>query len=278
MYQQSNRKKLRFNEYNQFKEICDMFITERKFVIFKFANIYFADEPLAITAQDWDVVTYHSYKNWEDFKGYEKNKYFTTIIDLRHDIDAIWKRINRQHKRHIRRAEKNGTNVTVSDNYEWFHQINKKCLEQKKIANPLGLNSLSSQFMEKYGILLVAEHQGEIIGGNLYFHDENNTFFVEGVCQNKKIATENRKLSIDANCYLHWEAMQYFKDMDIINYDVGEVSSDNRNIHHQMNGGEYFRRCFGGDIIPRYKYIKFNSQITKSLLSSWNFLLSGLFP
>lgn len=97
-----------------------MLITERKYSIFKILNVYFAEEPVTADIPDYDVVIYHTYKNWGIIKGFERINCFTTTIDLSQGIDEIWNKIKRQHKRHIRRAEKNGTMVTVSNNFEEF--------------------------------------------------------------------------------------------------------------------------------------------------------------
>jgi lipid II:glycine glycyltransferase (peptidoglycan interpeptide bridge formation enzyme) len=245
-----------------------MLITERKFGIFKFVNIYFAEEPGTADVPDCDVITYHTYKNWGDIKGFDRTQYLVTKIDLSQDIDEIWNKIKRQHKRHIHRAEKNGTKVSVSSNYEKFHRIYKNFFKRKNFMDTFGLKILSLQFMQKYGILFIAENQGELMGGNFYFHDVHNAFLVDSAYQ----TIENKKQSADANCYLHWEAMKYFKNMGMINYDFGDVSCDDSEINHTMNGGEYFKRSFGGDVIPRYAYMKFNSRFSKLLFHSWNFL------
>jgi lipid II:glycine glycyltransferase (peptidoglycan interpeptide bridge formation enzyme) len=248
-----------------------MLITKRKFGIFNFGNIYFAEEPFSVALPDCNVITYYTYKNWGDIKGYEKNKCLRTIIDLTQECDAIWKRINRQHKRHIQRAEKNGTIVKMSNNYKEFHQIYKQFLKQKDVVDPFGLNILSSEFMQKYGVLFIVENQSEIIGGNLYFHDKDTAFVVSTAYKNFENTIENNKKA-DSNCYLHWKAMQYFKKMNITKYDLGDVSSDDIKISHKLNGGEYFKRCFGGEVVSLYKYTKFNSHANKLLFHLWNFL------
>ena len=253
-----------------------MLITERKFGIFTFVNVYFAEVPGTADIPYCDFVTYHTNKDWGDIKGFDKLKSLTTTIDLSQDINDIWSKIHRQHKRHIRRAEKDGTDITVSNNYEKFHRFYKKFLNQKKYADPSGLNIPSSKFMQRYGILFIAEKNGETLGGDLYFHDKHNTLLAMHAYQNRENTIENKKRSTDANCYLHWEAMQYFKNMDIINFDLGDVSCDDININHQMNGGEYFKRSFGGDAISRFAYTKFNSRFNKLLFQSWNFLRSAL--
>jgi lipid II:glycine glycyltransferase (peptidoglycan interpeptide bridge formation enzyme) len=252
-----------------------MLITERKYGIFKSVNVFFAELPGTADIPDCDLVTYHTYKNWGDIKGFERTNYLTTTIDLSQSIDVMWNKITRQHKRHIKRAVKNGTDITVSENYEWFYQVNKKCLKQKKLADPIGLNIRPSKFMQKYGTLFIAENHGEILGANLYFHDEKNALYVEGICKNIENNIENKKWSIDANCYLHWVAMKYFKNMHIINYDLGCVSCDDTKINHTMNGGEYFKRSFGGNVISRYTYVKFNSRFSKLLFHSWNHLFDS---
>jgi hypothetical protein len=251
-----------------------MLITERKFGIFNFVNIYFADKHFFIPFKDYGVVTYHSYKDWGNIKGYEKIKCLTTIINLNQDYNVIWKRISRQHKRHIRRAENNGIDVRISNNYAEYYQMYKQFVKQKNFIDPFGLTIISSEFMQKYGILFIAKNQGEIIGGNLYFHDKDTALLVNIAYKNFENTIEKKK-SIDANCYLHWKAMQYFKKLNIINYDLGDVSSDDINISHKLDGGEYFKRCFGGEVVCLYRYIKFNSHINKLLFYLWDFLKSA---
>jgi lipid II:glycine glycyltransferase (peptidoglycan interpeptide bridge formation enzyme) len=249
-----------------------MLITERNFSIFKILNIYFLDEPMTEKVPDCDVVTYHTYKNWGEINGFERRHNFATTIDLRKDIDDIWNKIKRQNKRHIRRAEKNGTRVTISNNYDEFYDIYNKFLKRKKYADRFGINVLSQQYIQKYGILFIAENKGEIIGGGFYFHDKKNALLMDIAYQNFENTSENKKLSIDANCYIHWEAMQHFKKMGISSIDLGDVSTDLTKITRQMNGGDYFKRSFGGEVISRYQYRKFNNRFHQLVFNSWNFL------
>jgi lipid II:glycine glycyltransferase (peptidoglycan interpeptide bridge formation enzyme) len=251
-----------------------MLITERKFGIFKFVNVFFAEEPVTVNIPDCDVVIYHTYKNWGDVEGFDRIQYPTTTIDLSQDINEIWNKIKRQHKRHIRRAEKNDIIVKVSNNYEEFHRFFKRFLKQKNYAEPFGLNIPSSKFMQKYGILFIAENRGEILGGNLYFHDENNALLVNGAYQIFEKTIDKYKWSADASCYLQWEAMQYFKNLDVINYDLGGLNAGEINIHHKMPGLNYSKLSFGGKVISQYEYRKFNSRFNQFLFHSWNFLRS----
>jgi len=249
-----------------------MLITERQFSIFKILNVYFAEEPGTADIPDCDVVIYHTYKNWGIIKGFDRINLFTTTIDLSQDIDEIWNKIKRQHKRHIRRAEKNGTKVTVSNNFEEFYQLHKRFLIKRKYTDLSGLKILSPKFMQKYGILFIAENQGETLGGNLYFHDENNALLFYHAYQINGNTIESNKRIADANCYIHWEAMRHFKNLNIINYDLGGLGSNEINIDHRMHGLDYFKRSFGGDVISRYEYRKFRSRFNKLLFSSKEFL------
>lgn len=242
-----------------------MLITERNFGIFNIVNIFFAEEPVTENIPVWDVIKFHTNKNWGEVNGFERKKCFTTKIDLNLDIDIIWNKIKRQHKRHIHRAQMKGVNVTLSNNYEEFHQINKKVSKLTNYLYPLELNFPSSQFIQKYGILFIAENQDEILGRNLYFHDGNSALLVSAF-QKKENTVENKKLSIDANCFLHWEAMQYFKNQGVINYDLGNLDCDQIPINHQLSGGDYFKRNFGGDISSRYVYRKFKSPLIKNVI------------
>jgi lipid II:glycine glycyltransferase (peptidoglycan interpeptide bridge formation enzyme) len=248
-----------------------MLITERHFGILKILNVFFAEEPVAITIPDWDVVTYHTYKKWDEMNEFETQQSFTTIIDLRQDIDVIWNKIKRMHKRHILRAEKNGITVTVSDNYERFHLEYKKFLNQKNYGDISGLSILSPQFMKKYGILILAEKQGEFLGGNLYFHDQDSAILIKIAYQKLGNSIDKNKCIYDANCFIHWEAIQYFKNQGFINYDFGGLKGSELSINHQMDGLDFFRRSFGGDMVSEYEYTKFKSRFIKLIFHTSKF-------
>jgi hypothetical protein len=232
-----------------------MLITERKFGVTNIGNIFFSEAPVSINIPDFDVLTYYTHKNWNEDKGFEKIQSLTTSIDLSKGIDGIWDKIKRQHKRHIRRAEKNGINVTMNNRFDDFQRFYKRFLKQKNYSGPFGSYILSSKFMQKYGILFVAEYQGEILGGNFYLHDDNNALSASIAYQLFANSINEKRRIYDANCYIHWEAIQCFSDLGIINYDFAGVND--------------FIRNFGGDIIPRYFYRKFNSQFYKLLFHSF---------
>jgi|WetSurMetagenome_2_1015567.scaffolds.fasta_scaffold123501_2 hypothetical protein len=249
-----------------------MFITERKFGILKIVNVYFAEKPGTADISDYDVVTYHTFQNWGTIKGIDRAHYFTTTIDLSQNLGDIWNKIKRQHRRHIRRAEKNGTIVTVSDDYKKFHQIHKNFVKQKKYAGLAGIKILPLEFIQKYGTLFIAENQGEPLGGNLYFHDDHNTLLVCHAYKQPGNSVESNKQIADANCLIHWKAMEYFKNLKVINYDLGGLGSNEIHINNQMHGLDYFKRSFGGNVISHYEYRKFKSHFNKSLFSSLEYL------
>jgi hypothetical protein len=253
------------------ERFCDMLITERKFSIFKIVNVYFSDELGTVNIPDCDVVTYHTFKNWGNIRGFDRKHCFTTTIDLNQSIDEIWNKIMRQHKRHIHRAEKNGTIVTVSDKYKEFHQIYKRFLKQKKYTDLTGLKILPLKLMQKYGMLFIAENQGEILGGNLYFHDGHDALLICHTYQLNGNTIDRKKQIADANCYLHWEAIRYFKNLNITNYDLGGLGSNEIYINHHLHGLDYFKRCYGGNVTSQYEYRKFKSQFNKFLFSSLEF-------
>ena len=236
-----------------------MLITERKYGMIKIVNIFFSDEPVTVNLPDYDMLTYNTYKNWDEVEGFEKIQTLATIIDLSQGTEGIWGKINRQHKRHIRQAEKNGIKIGVSNKYEEFHKIHKKFLIQKNYAGPLGLNIVSSHFMQKYGILFTAEYEGEIVGGNLFFQDENNALSASIAYQLSENSGDKNKMIFDASCLIHWEAMQHFKNLGVVNYHLGGVN--------------HFTQSFGGDIIPQYNYLKFNSRFYGTIFRIGNLFL-----
>jgi lipid II:glycine glycyltransferase (peptidoglycan interpeptide bridge formation enzyme) len=245
-----------------------MLVTEREFGIFKIKHLFFAEEPVNVSK--CDVITYHTYKDWGDINGYKKTMGPTTVIDLSRDTDTVWNNIKRQHKRHILRAQKNGTQVTISKNFEEFHKNYRKFLHQRNFGDPLGFGIPSSKFMEKYGILFIAQIDDETCGENFYIHDDRNALLTSSAYLNAGNNSDMKKKITDSNCYLHWEAMQYFKNKDIVRFDLGGLGSDEIIIDNKMHGLNYFKLSFGGEVIYHYKYMKFNSQFYKFLYNRYN--------
>jgi lipid II:glycine glycyltransferase (peptidoglycan interpeptide bridge formation enzyme) len=249
-----------------------MFITERKFGIFKFLNIYFSDEPSDSDFLNYDTVTYHTNKNWGSVKGFDRTQCLSTTIDLNQDLEVIWSKVKRLRKRHILRAERNGTRVLLSTDYEGFHKIYEKFLKEKNFADPFGLVIFPLIFMQKYGILFIAEDKGEILGGNLYFHDDQNALCVCTAYQTEGNSIEKNKQISDANSYIHWKALQYFKSLGINSYDLGGLGCKEITSNHRMHGLDLYKLSFGGNIVSQYQYVRFNSGFNKFLFRSWNFL------
>jgi lipid II:glycine glycyltransferase (peptidoglycan interpeptide bridge formation enzyme) len=109
------------------------------------------------------------------------------------------------------------------------------------------------------------------LGGNLYFHDKNNALLVCHAYQQIGDTIDNNKRIADANSYLHWEAMQYFKNKGIIRYDLGMLNCDEIYSNRQMSGGDYFKRKFGGEVVSEYNYVKFDSPMNKLLYLTYNY-------
>jgi len=240
-----------------------MLITERKYGFFKSTHIYFFEDHFISNIPDCDVVTYHTYKNMGIIKGFDRIHCLTTTIDLNQEIDLIWKKIKRQHKRHILRAEKSGTKVVVSNKYEDFYEIYKKFHKEKNYTNLFGLNIFPLQFIQKFGIIFIAENQGEILGGSLFFYDDKNSLLMSIPHKTFGNSIDKNKQISDANCYTQWEAMQYFKNLGITNFDFGGLGNGEK--IHPMYGLDYYKRSFGGDVISQYDYVKFNSRFNKFL-------------
>jgi lipid II:glycine glycyltransferase (peptidoglycan interpeptide bridge formation enzyme) len=240
-----------------------MLITERKCVFFKSCHIYFFDEPFFNYTPICDVVTYHTYKNRGIINGFDRIHCLTTTIDLSQDTDLIWNKIKRQHKRHIIRAEKNRTQVMMSDNYKGFNEIYKKFHQKKNYTNLFGLNVFPLQFIKKYGKIFIAENQDEILAGSLFFHDDQNSLLISMPYKIFGNSIDKNKLISDANCLIQWEAIQYFKNLGITTYDFGGLGNSEK--IHPKYGLDYYKRSFGGDVISQYDYVKFNSRYKKLL-------------
>jgi lipid II:glycine glycyltransferase (peptidoglycan interpeptide bridge formation enzyme) len=61
--------------------------------------------------------------------------------------------------------------------------------------------------------------------------------------------------------------------MGVINYDLGGLEGNAKTLNHQIDGLDYYKRSFGGEVISQYEYRRFNSRLNKLLFDVWNNLI-----
>lgn len=197
-------------------------------------------------------MVFHACAKNIDAEGFSKREFTTSIIDLTQDLDKIWKNMSKSSCRSaINRAEREGIEILVNQEYEAFIDINKKF----RIAKGLPAYNVDTAFMRKYGTLLVSIIDKTILGGQFYLNDDNNIRWLLGASKRLEVTDSIQSLISAANRLTIWEAIRYAKDAGIKKLDMGGYYTV-RKADPQKEGINTFKKSFGGNIITNYTYEK----------------------
>ena len=238
-----------------------MLVLDKTVLTFKEKIIYFSDDVFDV--KPCSVVNFYFCRKKVDFPGFDCFENLTSIIDLTQDLDYIWHKFDRKSTRYaISRAQRDGIEFKMNENYEEFYHINKSFMQQKGTAPLLWVLDEKLDTIKKYGTLFTAEYKGEILGGNLYLEDEGNIMLWKSASKRLDKNREKATLIGNANRLLHWEAIKYAKEKGIKEFDWGGLwpidEADRDVMKHSINS---FKLSFSGETVPRYSYQKVYSQL-----------------
>ena len=176
------------------------------------------------------------------FKSWKK---VTIIKELGEDIDAIWNCFRHETRKSIRRAKK--MELTAESGFEYlekFHNVYAKRLTE------IGISFFNLQYFKnlvrnlpEHLKLFVAFHQGELVGGLMFFYGKNValSFATSGA------SGRFNGVSLGVHDFLMWEVIQDCVKQGIEIVDLGEASPG--------SGVYTFKtRGMGGDAKAVYYY------------------------
>ncbi len=192
-----------------------------------------------------------------DIEGFSFKEFSTSIIDLKEDLDSLWKNLSKSSCKYaIKRAKREGIKINININYEEFIKINNSFRESKKLSKSY-LNDV--ELMKKIGTLFIAKLGDEILGGNFYVNDEKNMRWLLGASKRLEVNKEKATLIGNANKLLIWEAIKFGKRNGIETFDLGGYSLDKNN--SEKMGINSFKKGFGGEFKTFYYYSKDYSKL-----------------
>ena len=240
-------------------------IERRPLHLFKVREIWFSDNPFDV--EDCDSVSFKACKNRLRMEGFALEEHMTIVIALTKDLDEIWKAMDKSSCRYaINRAVKDGVVVKRNSNYDEFFEIYHSFRKKKGLSNLASkLYDSELEIMEKkYGSLFVAEHDGEILGGCFFIHDEENMRWLVGASRRLEVDRKKATLIGNANRLIIWEAIKWAKKKGIKEFDLGgysmEAEKDRNNPRYGINR---FKKSFGGKLVAKYFYYKDYSKLIK---------------
>lgn len=203
------------------------------------------------------AVTFNSCDKKIDNNGFTLIEFCTLIIDLKRDLDTIWKDMSKSSCRYaIKKAKKDGIEVKTNTNYEEFIILNNSFRDAKKLSKSY-INDI--ELMKKIGTLFVSKLDDEILGGNFFINDGKNMRWLIGASKRLEVDKKKATLIGNANKLIIWEAMKFGKKNGINTFDLGGFSLDKNN-HEKMRINS-FKKGFGGELKTFYYYSKSYSKL-----------------
>jgi len=172
------------------------------------------------------------------------NRFGTDLIDLLKTEDELWDQMRSKTRRPIRKAEKMGTMVEMTeseDDFDKWMAIYRETADRKEFTQ-ISEDTIRAVFRDsKTGKLLVARAEGKIIAGILLFVDERPMYWLGGAHPDYRQYSPNN--------LLQWKAMLWAKEQEFPYYDLGGAS---RGV--PSKGVLEFKLGFKGTYFPQYNY------------------------
>lgn len=231
-----------------------MIIIKRKKFFIRIAEVYFAEEIIK-NIPDVDIIIFIQIS--KEYKGLEK--YYTLHTNLLEKEEEIFNKIRISTRKILRKAMKenkydylvnnNPTNDTIlefADFYNIFAK-NKKIIK----CNISKLRALQKE--NALSLSLVKNKEGNVLVFEANVIDNER---VRGIYSATHFRLTNdkekRKEICNANKYLHWMNIKYFKKEGYRIFDYGGVALNKNNI--ERSNIDYFKRGFGGHLVTEYNY------------------------
>lgn len=177
---------------------------------------------------------------------------YTLISDLTEEEEALWRRLNKNYRYEIRRAQKDGALLSeyraedlcrqpeIMSAFEKTYMDFCDQLKNEDLKKDLSAEKIAS-YIENDCILVTKAALGNAVVYHLYVVDAKHAV----LCYS---ASDFRDSSVDQaaaarmNKLLHWRDMMSMKEAGLEVYDWGNVSS-----FEHYNGIDKFKAGFGGE-------------------------------
>jgi len=217
---------------------------------FLIKEIWFSERPY--TVKDYDSVIFKNCEERVSLDGFELEEFTTSVINLRQDLEMIWKNVSSSCRREIRRAEDHGVSVRTSEDFGEFYSMYRSFAEAK------GWNAWRMgrrRFIEyvRNGTVFVAEFEGRKIAGHLYFGDGRQMRLMMAPSRRLERHEESSRRVGQANRLAFWEAIKYAKNAGMATFDLGGIYTG-ANQSDPRYGINQFKFQFGGELITVYNY------------------------
>ncbi len=204
-----------------------------------------------ILVQKYDIYTSPGV-DVRDFRGFGYNitDAETTVLDLKTTEEELWKSFNRNTKRNIKKAQKEGLElIDVREiderKIQSYYRFVISTLEGKdKIIPPMEFYSrvLSSLLPENNARFIMVKHGDEFIGGAIFLLFRDTVYFWH-------VGILREYLNVGINFLIVWETVKWAMENGFRYFDFVRIERD------RLPGIARFKLAWGGDIV-KFHYLE----------------------
>lgn len=227
--------------------------------IFSIQNVWFADSKDVYDIMEnahtnkYDVVNIHGI-SFDSFpEGWSEQ--YTIISDLNEPEEELLKKIRKNFKYEIRRAEKEGVVIKKYVGKEFakdtnlinaFERTYNQMYRDKNLNIVFNRSQVESYLKDECMLVTVGFYDDIPYVFHSYIYNKSNARFFYSTSPFRSDKDDAAMIG-RINKAVHWHDMKMFKDMGVTNYDWGGISDKDAS-----NGIDQFKVGFGGRIISYY--------------------------
>jgi hypothetical protein len=184
----------------------------------------------------------------------------TIIIDLTQPADVIYADFKRQHRQQIKKSETDGLETRILDSssimddidvLDDFARMYHRMYHDKGIDRYLDVEILK-QYINNHILWITSIiYEGEPIVYHTLASDRQTVRAMQSCSLFREKDPQIQQIIGRANKKLHWDEMQYFKELGAVSYDFGGIFSD----VSTDPGINQFKSGFGGECADCYREI-----------------------
>ncbi len=181
-----------------------------------------------------------------------KQEFSTLHVDLTMSKEKIWQEFSKTCKRFIHKGEEFGLDVEINKPNNNFFSLLNEFIGDKKHTSKITLQKYQQYI--PYGDVFTVTENNNILCGHFYLRDKDRCRLFWSASKRMQKGLEKKVGLI--NRWLHWQAIQYYKEKGLKIYDFGGVNFDKKSGAY---GITQFKLSFGGAIVKEYHFSLINS-------------------
>lgn len=230
------------------------------------STIWFADRPNTLNCLN---SHYKQCIHQKSTLGFQRIPFFTKLINLNKDITEIEQELSPKTAYEIRRAIKDGVNVTIEHNIDHFTKF------YNEFATTKQLQPISAKLKNYKANLIITkavfDHKDIVMHAYVCDHDAKRVRLLHSASHfRNENDTAYRATVGRANRLLHFNDICLFKQQGFIYYDLGGYALNTKD--NALNCINKFKDGFGGMLVEESDFLPITGLLLSFITKLWKHL------